>query len=385
VDALTGSGVEGGRQEVVVAHVVLGLRIGGLERVVVDLVNLSSAVIRPAVVCLERAGALAAELRRPGTPLLEIDRRPGLRPWLAVRVSRVLRRHGARLVHTHNTAAGFYGGLAGRLCGVPVVHTKHGQNLAGEASQGWLNRLLYRISDHVVAVSEPARELALAEGARPSSLSVIDNGIDVERFRSGPAERQAARAALRLPAEAFVVGTVARLAPEKSQSTLIEAFAALGSDGPGPRPALVLVGGGTEEGLLRGRAEELGVAERVVFAGPRTDVARLLPAFDVFALPSSSEGLPVALLEAMAAGLAAVVTAVGAMPQVVENGRSGLVVPPRDAQALARALESLRRSADARGSLGRAAVDRVRETYGARRMARQYEAIYSRLLGRVLD
>jgi len=147
----------------------------------------------------------------------------------------------------------------------------------------------------------------------------------------------------------------------------------------------VLVGGGPLERSLRERAEALGVTRRVLFAGPRTDVAQILPAFDVFTLPSLSEGLPVALLEAMAAGVAPVVTRVGAMAEAVADGQAGLVVPPGDGDALLQALDSLLRDVDARRRVGQAAAERVRERYAARRMARDYEAIYARLLGRALD
>jgi glycosyltransferase involved in cell wall biosynthesis len=368
-----------------VAHVVLGLRIGGLERVVVDLVNHSSECIRPIVICLEKSGPMAQELRRPDVPVLELDRKPGLRPWLALRIRGPLRRHGVRIAHTHNSAAGFYGGLAGRLASLPVVHTKHGLNLTGGPSEGRLNGLLYRLSDQVVAVSESARELARAEGARDSSLMVVDNGIDLDRFEKASGGRAEARAALGIPANCYAVGTVARLVREKCQEVLISAFARLTAPSGGGESVLVLVGGGPLERPLREQAAALGVADRVLFTGPRTDVACLLAAFDVFALPSVSEGLPVALLEAMAAGIVPVVTRVGAMPEVVVNAQSGLVIPPRDVDALAQALASLRNDAYARNEMGRAAAERVRQRYGARRMALDYEAIYARLLQRASD
>lgn len=365
-----------------VAHVVLGLEIGGLERVVVDLVNHSSESSRPVVVCLQRSGPMAAELRRPGVRVLELARKPGFRPWLALGIRRQLREHDARLVHTHNSAAGFYGGLAGRLARLPVVHTKHGLNTTGGPRQDRLNGLLYRLSDAVIAVSESARELALAEGARAASLSIIDNGIDVDRFHCGAPARAEARALLGLAPGRFVVGTVARLAREKSQDTLVSAFARLSAAGGEGPPLLVLVGGGPLEAALREQAAALGVSDRVVFAGPRSDVARVLPAFDVFALPSVSEGLPVALLEAMASGVVSVVTRVGAMPEAVVAGQTGLVVPPADVDALAQALTALRDDAAGRQRMGQAAGQRARERYGASRMARDYEAVYARLLQR---
>lgn len=367
------------RLPVVVAHVVLGLRIGGLERVVVDLVKHSGRRVRPAVICIEERGQLGDELVAGGAPLVVVPRRPGFRPWHAFRVRGALRQLGAEVVHTHNTAAGLYGGLGARLSGLPVVHTKHGANIAGTPRQGLLNWLAFKLTDHVVAVSEAAREIARAEGIEASRLSIIDNGIDTARFAPQAHARASARDELSLPVDAFVVGSVARLSQEKNQSVLLEAFSLLVGRDQGAAARLVLVGGGPMEADLRSRAASLGVGERVVFAGPRQDVAELLPAFDVFALSSDTEGLPVALLEAMAAGVAPVVTRVGAMAEVVGEGRAGLVVEPRDPAGLAAALARLRDQAF-RQQLSSEARSRVLERYDARRMAGQYEALYWEVL-----
>ena len=364
-----------------VGHVVLGLRVGGLERVVVDLINHAADDLDPVVICLDEKGELAAEIRRKDVPVIVLKRRPGFRPWLAFRVGRVLRSHGVDLVHTHNSAAGFYGALAGRLSRRPVVHTKHGANTAGTRAQKALNRLSFTMTDHVVAVSEPARALALQEGVRPERLSVIDNGIDVESFAGDSTIRAQARASLGLPAEAFVVGTVARLVAVKNQALLLEAFSDLVSRASDtPAPFLVLIGDGPERRGLEQRARGMHGGEQVVFGGSRRHVEKLLPAFDVFALSSDSEGLPVALLEAMAASVPPVVTRVGAMPEVVVDG-VGVVVDRGARGDLTRALVTLRADGGLRVRLGEAARRRICDHYAAARMARAYEALYERLVG----
>jgi glycosyltransferase involved in cell wall biosynthesis len=364
-----------------VGHVVLGLRIGGLERVVVDLINHAAEDLDPLVICLEEKGELATEIRRKDVPVLVLKRRPGFRPWLAFRVGGALRRHGVDLVHTHNSAAGFYGALAGRLSRVPVLHTKHGANTAGTRAQKTLNRLSFTMTDHVVAVSEPARALALQEGVRKERLSVIDNGIDVESFAPDPARRVRARASLDVPAEAFVVGTVARLVAVKNQALLLDAFSDLAAEATGrPEPFLVLIGDGPERERLAQRARGMRGGERVVFAGSRRHLEELLPAIDVFALSSDSEGLPVALLEAMAASIPSVVTRVGAMPQVVTDG-VGVVIDRGARGDLTRALGTLREDEDLRRRLGEAGRRRICDQYAASTMARAYEALYERLVG----
>jgi glycosyltransferase involved in cell wall biosynthesis len=284
-------------------------------------------------------------------------------------------------VHTHNSAAGFYGGLAGRLCRRPVVHTKHGANTAASRAQKTLNRLAFTMTDHVVAVSEPARALALEEGVRPERLSVIDNGIDVGSFVGDSTIRARARASLGVPAEAFVVGTVARLVAVKNQALLLDAFSDLVSQSTGkPTPALVLIGEGPERRALEQRARGLSGGEHVVFAGSRRHVEELLPALDVFALSSDSEGLPVALLEAMAASIPSVVTRVGAMPEVVVEG-VGVVVDRGARGDLTRAFATLRDDEGLRVRLGEAGRRRICDHYAASPMARAYEALYRRLVG----
>ena len=360
-----------------VAHVLLSLRTGGQERVAVDLVNCAAPEFRPIVVCLETSGPMADELRRPGGVVETIDRRPGFRPWLAIPLARLLRRHGARVVHTHNSAAGFYGALAARLVGLPVIHTKHGQNLSG-GNQRRLNRIAYRLTDFVVAVSEPARGLALSEGARPDRLSIIDNGVDIGRFADRETARAATRCRLGFGRADVVIGSLGRLAEIKNYPLLVEsagdAAARLG------RPlTLVLVGDGPERGRLAARASLSAAGLHVVLPGAAR-AEEWLPAFDVFAMSSDSEGLPVALLEAMACGLPPVVTAVGAIPEVVDHGRAGRLVAPGDRSALASALAALAADEAARRALGEAAARRVAERYSAARMARDYEALYRTLL-----
>jgi glycosyltransferase involved in cell wall biosynthesis len=360
-----------------VAHVVLGLGRGGLERVVVDLVNHASEAFRPVVICIEEKGPLLTAIRRGDVPVLALHRRPGFRPWLSLRVLQALRAHGADIVHTHNSAAGFYGGLAGRLGGRLVVHTKHGANLAGSRAQGLLNRLALGMTDRVVAVSQATRALALSEGAGDRDTCIIDNGIDLARFVRRPGDRERARALFDIPHTAFVVGSVARLAPEKNHALLVEAFCDVGAhEGP---LALVLVGDGPEEEALRQRAGARRGCGRIVFAGARERVEEVLPAFDVFALCSDSEGLPVALLEAMAAGVAPVVTRVGAMPDAVGGGDAGLVVPRGGRAELTQALDALQRNPQRCATLGQAAREGVRARYSASRMAREYEALYAQL------
>ncbi len=361
-----------------VAHLLLSLQTGGLERIVIDLVNCASSGFEPFVTCLETSGPMARELRSPGTPVVVMNRKPGFRPWLAVPLARELRRRRTCVVHTHNTAAGFYGALAARLVRAPVIHTKHGQNLSG-GNQRVVNRLAYLLTDHVVAVSESARDLALSEGVRPEHVSIIDNGVDLTRFADRSRRRAIARERLAVSADEVVVGTVGRLAMVKNHAMLIES-ASDAATRSARRVVLVIVGDGPERERLTAAAQAAPPGLRLFLAGAQRP-EEWLPAFDIFALSSDSEGLPVALLEAMACGVPAVVTRVGAMAEVVDHGKAGLVVPPRDRVALAEAIGLLCGDEGRRTTVAEAGLVRVRERYNAEKMTRAYETLYLDVLG----
>ncbi|WP_437278635.1 glycosyltransferase [Sorangium sp. So ce375] len=370
-----------------VAHVVLSLNVGGLERVVLRLLDrMARDRFAPVVCALEEPGALAEELARLGVPLVVIPRGPGLDPGLPVRLAAWLRREGIRLVHTHNPGPHLYGALAAGFAraaallggaGPRVVHTKHGRNYPKEKRKVLVNRLAAALTDRVVAVSDDARAVALeVEHVDPAKVVTILNGVDTDVFRPGDAG--AARARLGVPATGYHVGCVARLSPEKDHATLLDAFARLCAVRPDAR--LTLIGDGSERPALEAQAARLGLGGAVVFAGTRGDVAELLPAFDVFALASLTEGISLTLIEAAAAGLPIVATRVGGNPEIVLEGETGLLVPPGAPETLAAALEAVAVRGD-RAEMGLRGRARVMERFGLDRMARAYEDLYDEVLG----
>jgi sugar transferase (PEP-CTERM/EpsH1 system associated) len=373
------------RRPVRLAHLVLGLNVGGLERVVLRLLERTPRDCFAPVVCaLEGAGALAPELARMGVPLALIPRRPGLDPQLAVRLSAWMLAEGIELVHTHNPSPHLYGALAAALArgaslrsrAPRVVHTKHGRNTPRARRKVLANRLASSLTDRIAAVSEDARAVAIeVEGVAPAKVVTILNGVDPEEFRPGDAAP--ARARLGVPAGGFHVGCVARLSPEKDHATLLEGFASLVARRPGAH--LTLVGDGPLRQWLEEEARRLGLGEAVTFAGTRGDVAEILPAFDVFALASRTEGISLTLIEAAAVGLPVVATRVGGNPEIVREGETGALVPPGDAGALAAALEAMGARAD-RDEMGRRGRARVVERFGVDRMAQAYAALYSEVL-----
>jgi glycosyltransferase involved in cell wall biosynthesis len=315
-----------------------------------------------------------------------IPRRRGLDPWLALRLSSWIRREGVALVHTHNPGPHLYGALAAALAragsaerrGWPrVVHTKHGRNYPRLRRKVLANRLASSLTDRVVAVSEDARAVVVdVEGVDPARVVTILNGVDTDEFRPGGDPREA-RARLGVPAEGFHVGCVARLSPEKDHATLLAAFARFRAGRPDAH--LTLVGGGALRPALVGEAARLGLAGAVTFAGTQADVAALLPAFDVFALSSRTEGISLTLIEAAAAGIPLVATRVGGNAEILGEDEAGFLVPPGEPGALAAALERVAGRPD-RAELGRRGRARVVSRFGIDRMARAYGELYAELL-----
>ena len=363
-----------------VMHVVLSLELGGLERIVDDLVRRADpSEITPSVCCVEAPGHLAEGLRNIGVEVVSLDKGPGLRLkgfWGALRAFKRVRPH---VVHTHQIGALFYAGPAARLAGVPVVvHTEHGKHFEESRRLRILGRLGARHADRVFTVSDDiARDAFRLKVFSPRRTRTVINGIDVERF-SRPADVTGLRKTLRLAEDNFVVGTVARLSPVKDQGTLIEAFGLLLKRKPGTH--LGLVGDGACRAELEAQARSAGLDAYVHFAGAQDDVVPYFKLFDVFALSSLSEGIPLSILEAMAAGVPVVSTAVGGVGEIVSDGKTGVLVAPGQPETLATALANLAGNPARRSELAAAARKMVEREYSLARMARTYLDEYRKLL-----
>lgn len=333
---------------------------------------------------LESEGAEARRYLGDGVPLHRVPggRRVTLRALTVdvLALARYLRRQQHDVVHVHGSLIGVQARLAARLAGVPVVVAEahgfafhEGQRSAVRRALMLLERFLCRhLTDVLVVVSEEDAQLAREHGFRPCPEQIVHVpgvGIDAERFRPPtPDERAAARAALGLGQDEDVVLFVGRLVAEKGVAELAAAFAELADRHP--RARLVVVGDllpserDTSTGPRVLEAWESGpLRERVLLLGRRHDIPQLLRAADVFVLPSYREGMPVALLEAMASGLPVVTTDVRGCREAVVDQVSGLLVPPRDAPALALAVDRLLSSPWLRADLGEAARRRVEERY----------------------
>lgn len=362
-------------------HVVDSLEIGGLERVVTDLVVAQKARgHQVSVFSINATEGFRAELQAQG---IEV-RVGGKTRGFDLRVLRALRHAAADadVVHAHNFTPNYYAATA--LLGLPrspvLVGSCH--DMGARLSNRKL-RLMYRWSLRrtaaVAMVGQQVYERYIQTGfVQPERALTVLNGIPVERFVSTPQRRERARALLGLGADEVVIGCVGRLVELKNHALLIGVLPALRRRHP--RLKLVIVGYGALESQLKAQAQHLGVGAEVLITGQRTDVADLLPAFDVFALPSRTEGLSIALLEACATGLAVVATEVGGNPEIIHDGTTGLLVPSDDAVALETALDALLSDASRRASLGQQAQAWVSAHASVTALADAYDRFYARAL-----
>jgi glycosyltransferase involved in cell wall biosynthesis len=299
---------------------------------------------------------------------------------------RLMRRVRPHVVHTHTAKAGTLGRLAALLARVPVVvHTYHGHVFRGYFSPARtrlflaIERALARHTNRLTTESEGVRRELLDLGiGRPDRFLVVPPGLDLAPFLASERVRGELRRELGLAPDAALVGIVARLVPIKAHEVFLEAAARLADR----RPAVqfVVAGDGECRGALEARAAQLGLAGRVHFLGWRADLDRVYADLDVVALTSDNEGSPVALIEALAAARPVVATRVGGVPDLIEAGRNGLLVPPRDSAALAAALDELLADPARQAALGRAGRVDVARQFGAARLVADVDALYTTLL-----
>jgi len=350
---------------------------GGAERLLVELaVRLDRARFDPAVACF-RQEAFADELAAAGRTVHVVPKRRAFDLALLLRLRRLLRREAIAVVHAHDIQSAAYGLLAGRLARVPALLTVHGLGIFRQKRARWLLPRLGRWLDRVVFVGEWLQRAGAEQfGFRPRRPLVVHNGVDTAAFAPGPPDASL-RAELGVPQGAPVVGSVGNLRAVKDYPCLLRAFAL--ARARVPDAVLVLVGDGPERPRLEALARELGIAEAVRFAGARADVRHVLRLFDVFALSSHTEGISVALLEAMATGLPAVLSRTGGNPEVaVEDGTASLV-PVGDHEAMGHALAGLLADPARRRAMGEAARRRVEAEFSLDRMVKAYEAVYEEI------
>jgi len=338
-------------------------------------------------------------LRTQGLRITTIDISRTISPWKdlksVIRLIRFFKREQIDIVHTHTPKAALLGLLASRLAGVPIrVNTIHG--LYYIAFPSGLKRRLFKtiemwackLATFVFSQSNEDVELLRRERIVPEHrLAWLGNGIDLERFdpnRFAPDTRRAVREELDIPADAFVVGIVARMVAEKGLEELFQAISQLRETVPN----LYLLHIGfidtvRGEELTPDRADALGIGDICRFVGQRDDVPRIMTAMDVYALPSYREGYPRSVMEANAMGLPAVVTDIRGCREAVVEGENGVLIPARSVTPIVESIERLYNDPGLRAKLSQGALARARDVFDEQRVIRQVTDVYCQELERI--
>jgi sugar transferase (PEP-CTERM/EpsH1 system associated) len=351
--------------------------MGGLEKMVVSLIQgVDPSRFRTVLCCIERQGEWFCEAERYCDAALVLNKKPGLAYGLPFKLARFFKANHVDIVHCHNFAGFVYGSLGARIARhSAVVYTVHGPEMPDKTRQRLFQRL--PLVDAVVTVSEHMRRTAVERiGLKAERVTTIANGIPV-RDR-GDSRRQEDIKGDAGPGErAFAIGSVGRLSPEKDQKMLLRGFALVISKHPNAR--LLMVGDGPLRQELEACSKALGLAAHVRFLGSRPDVAEILDGLDLFVMSSREEGLPVALLEAMAAGLPVVATRVGGIPDVVTSGKTGILVPAGEPERLAEAINTLIEDRELATAIGLEGQKIVAERFDSSHMVARYEELYARM------
>jgi len=333
--------------------------------------------------CIQRRGPFLAEVEALGIPIQHYPipslRSPGTLCWMS-RLVDYLRCERIDAVHAFDFYTGAFAVPAARWAGVPVIIVSRREVAALRPPlQRWVIRLYCQMATAIVANSRAASvSLTGFFGARSGKVTIVPNGIDLADFPPRQPD-EAVRQQLELPADAPLVGILAALRPEKDHATFLRAAALVHAVLPEAR--FLVIGGGPERVRLESLVAELGLKDSVLFLGDRRDVADLLAALEVVVLSSLTESSPNAVLEAMAAARPVVATRVGGVPDLVEDGATGFLVPPGAPAAMSQRILDLLRSSELRHAFGTAGRARVEREFTTQQVKQRLEALYDRLLG----
>lgn len=326
---------------------------------------------------------LEAEARRRGLRVEAFRMKPGPNLPGLWKLLQFGRREGVKLLHSHGYKSNIlFGLMPKRLRGLPIITTVHGYTWAGGLSRMLfyqkLDAFCLRFSDQVVLVNGAMRNHPFLRGKKNLNFEIIESGISASGCGGASGRCDLRPDIVEFAAKGFTVAAVGRLSREKGFDVLIEAVAGLVAEGKDVR--LVLMGDGYLKGELMVKVHELAIADRVLFSGYVEGAGQYLPHFQLFAMPSLTEGLPMVLLEAMAAEVPIVATCVGGIPDVLDEGEAGVLVGSGDVAALQAGIREVMVRPEAAAERVNYAARRVREVYSSRAMAERYMKIYTALL-----
>ena len=365
-----------------VLYLITDLKYGGAQTVLYSLVsNINQERYKPSVACLFGGDfPVGDELRKTGIEVIDLRMTNFWRIDALWRLYQLLHREKYSILHTSLFHASLVGRIVGWAAKVPVIITWRQNISLGGRWRDFIYKMTSRIDDKVIVVSNSTLESEIrTTGLAVEKVEVIYNSIDIDRYsRKKPANRNKVKMDFGLGGEEIIVGFIGRFHAQKGIDVLLKAFEKIEKSKMNVR--LMLVGDGTLRKKIWKQSQTLGNDNRVLFTGIRKDIPLILSSLDIFVLPSRWEGLPLVLLEAMAAGLPIVATAVGGIPEVVVDGETGFLVPPEDPEALASAITRLIEDSVLRKKFGKAGYKRVKQHFNIQEASRRTEELYFSLL-----
>jgi len=367
-----------------IMQLVPSLRVGGAENQVVTLANSLDKTKFNVILCiLQKGGPLLRQVSKD-VSVIEIKYRQRYFPFALMKLIWILKKYKVHILHCHLYFSGFWGRIAGLIARVPVmITTEHGKTLWKKKHHIWFERWIDKFTAMRIAVSEDIKKIRIErEKLSPQKIVVIPNAIDINKFKKTKKEIQLKKREFNLDTNTFIIGTVGRLVEAKDLFTLLDAVAILKQNMDNFK--VLIVGDGVLRHALQNYAHKLHIMDKIIFTGSREDIPDLLAMFDVFVLSSIREGIPVALLEAMASKKAIIATKVGGIPEVLEDNKSGILIPPRHPDILVEKIMYLFNNLNERERLGLNAYIRVEEKYGINKVIKNIEQLYEDLARRFL-
>jgi glycosyltransferase involved in cell wall biosynthesis len=364
-----------------ILQLIDGLNIGGAEVLLVDLARGAKEAGYDVSVGYSTHGPMEQKLLELGITCTRLPRLGRVDPLLLIKMCQLILKEKPDVVHTHLFKSDLHGRLAARLCGVKVViSTSHNNDIwARRFPLGQIYGLTAKLTDRVIAVSQEVCDYQIKyTGISPDKIIVIDNGVKVEKFADQEMVGRTIREEYQIAAGSPLIGIIGRLQPQKDHANFMEAAVQIRGKMSGAR--FLIIGDGPLREELENQAERLGLSSSLIFTGVRQDIPGVLAALDVLVISSKWEGLPVTLLEGMAARRPIVCTAVGGIPSVVTDGESALLVPPEDSIALANACLRILQDPTLASSLGEVAFERVKNQFSLDAMIGKTLKLYTELL-----
>jgi len=356
------------------------LAIGGLQQVVVNLCrSIDRKRFDVSVLCLRALGEFVPEVEALGIKVYLIpQKKHGTDYFSFLKVAKILRQGKIDVIHTHNTQPFVDGTLGALLSGVKtIVHTDHARDFPDKFRYMLAEHLMSYFAYRIVGVSDhTSANLIRYEKIFPRKVMTIENGIDGSRFEI-EIDREKKRRELGISNNGPIIGLGVRLVEQKGITYLLQAMPQVIKSFPGI--TLVIAGDGYLKSALQHEAIKLGIRKNVLFLGVRLDIPELVKLFDIYVLPSQWEGMPMALLEAMAAGCPIIATNVGGVSKVITDGQNGILVPFASVERLAEVIIKLLSDDNLRNRFLHAGLNRFNEEFSATKMTRNYERLYQRL------